>query len=186
MPGFRDAHVYPLVPDLTAATRLAGSGHHDAELYCALDGGSPRAAQIIKNELAAIRIDVHVHCVPGYEMWTLLSRPNEPWDIAIDTYGSNYDDPGEFINGLAVQDAFNYSHYDDPRLNRTIRAASRLAGLPRAQAYAKIDLALTRDIVPRINFANPIQEDFFSARIGCQLYQPMVGMDLAALCVRHT
>jgi hypothetical protein len=38
--------------------------------------------------------------------------------------------------------------------------------------------------VPQINFANVIQQDFFSARIGCQLYQPMVGMDLGALCIR--
>ena len=38
--------------------------------------------------------------------------------------------------------------------------------------------------MPWINFANVIQQDFFSARIGCQLYQPMVGMDLAALCIR--
>ena len=38
--------------------------------------------------------------------------------------------------------------------------------------------------MPRIDFANAIQQDFFSARIGCQLYQPMVGMDLGALCIR--
>jgi ABC-type transport system substrate-binding protein len=153
-------------------------------LYCVLEAGSPRAAQIIKNNLAKIGIDVHVHYVPGDVMWTLLGRPNEPWDIAIDTYGSNYGDPGEFINGLARDDAFNFSHYHDPSLSQRIRAASRLSGVARAQAYARIDLALTRDIVPQINFANPIQQDFFSARIGCQLYQPMVGIDLAALCIR--
>src|SRR5262249_41539949 len=51
MPGFRDHHVYPLVPDLAVARRLAGSGHHDAELFCVLEAGSPRAAQIIKNNL---------------------------------------------------------------------------------------------------------------------------------------
>jgi ABC-type transport system substrate-binding protein len=185
MPGFRDAHVYPLVPDLASARRLAGRGHHDAELYCVLKAGSPQAAQIIKNNLAAIGIDVHVHCVPGDEMWTLLSRPNEPWDIAIDGYGANYNDPDEFINGLATDDGFNLSHYHDPRLSRRIRAASRLSGIRRAQAYARIDLALTRDTVPKINFANPVAQDFFSARIGCQLYQPVVGVDLAALCVRR-
>ena len=120
-------------------------------------------------DLAAIGIDVHVHCLPGYEMWTLLSRRNEPWDIAIDTYGASYNDPGQFINGLATNDHFNFGHYDDPGLNRRIQAASRLSGIARAHAYAGIDLALTRDIVPRINFANPIQQDFFSARIGCHL-----------------
>ena len=104
MPGFRDAHVYPLVPDLASARRLAGSGHHDAELYCVLEGGSPQAAQIIKNNLAAIGIDVHVHCMPGDEFYTRMFRPNEPWDIAIDGYGANYNDPGEFINGLATDD----------------------------------------------------------------------------------
>lgn len=184
MPGYRDAHVYPLVPDLASARRLAGRGHHDAELYYILEGGSPEAAQVIKNNLAAIGIDVHVHPMQGDEMYTRLFRRNEPWDIAIASYGSSYNDPGEFINGLATDDNFNVTHYHDPGLSRRIRAASRLSGIRRAQAYASIDLALTRDTVPWINFANPINQAFFSARIGCQLYQPMVGMDLAALCIR--
>jgi ABC-type transport system substrate-binding protein len=182
--GFRDRHIYPFVPDVASARRLAGSGHHDAVLYCVLEAGSPRAAQIIKNNLGAIGIDVHIRYVPGYEMWTLLSRPNEPWDIAIDHYGANYGDPGEFINGLAFDDGFNFSHYHDSGLNQKIRAASRLSDVARAQAYAGIDLALTRDVVPQINFANPLEHDFFSARIGCQIYQPLVGIDLAALCIR--
>jgi YVTN family beta-propeller protein len=186
MPGYRDAHVYPLVPDLASARRLAGSGHHDAELYCVLEGGSPRAAQIIKNNLAAIGIDVHVHCMPGDEAYTRIFRPNEPWDIFIDGYGADYNDPGEFINGIATDNDFDFTHYHDPGLSRRIRAASRLSGVPRAQAYARIDLALTRDTVPWINFANDIEQDFFSARIGCQLSQPVEGIDLAALCVRHT
>ena len=118
IPGYRDAHVYPLVPDLASARRLAGSGHHDAELYCVLEGGGPQAAQIIKNNLAAIGIDVHVHCMPGDGFFTRMFRPNEPWDIAIDGYGANYNDPGEFINGFATDDEFNFTHYHDPRLSR--------------------------------------------------------------------
>jgi hypothetical protein len=38
--------------------------------------------------------------------------------------------------------------------------------------------------VPQISFANPLEQDFFSARIGCQVNQPLVGIDLAALCIR--
>jgi hypothetical protein len=30
-----------------------------------------------------------------------------------------------------------------------------------------------------------ISQDFFSKRIGCQVYQPVYGMDLAALCIKH-
>ena len=58
--------------------------------------------------------------------------------------------------------------------------------LPVPEAYANFDLTLTRDVVPWINFANGVEQDFFSARIGCQLFQPVRGIDLAALCVRHT
>jgi ABC-type oligopeptide transport system substrate-binding subunit len=101
-------------------------------------------------------------------------------------YGANYNDPAEFINGLAIDNDFNFSHYHDPGLSRRIRVASRLSGVARAEAYARIDLALTRDVVPVITLANTVAQDFFSARIGCQLYQPVEGVDLAALCVRHT
>ena len=78
MPGYRNADPYPLVPDLASARRLAGSGHHDAELYCILEGGGPRAAQIVKNNLAAIGIDVHVHCMPGYVFWIACSARTSP------------------------------------------------------------------------------------------------------------
>ena len=27
--------------------------------------------------------------------------------------------------------------------------------------------------------------DFFSARMGCQVYQPVYGIDIAALCIKH-
>ena len=185
MPGFRDAHVYPLVPDLAAARRLAGSGHHDAELYCVLEQPAarrqPRSSRTTSPQSGSTYTST---ACPATSSSTRMFRPNEPWDIAIDGYGANYNDPSEFINGLATDDEFNFTHYHDPRLSRAIRAASRLSGIPRARAYAKIDLALTRDTVPRINFANVIQQDFFSARIGCQVYQPMNGMDLGALCIR--
>jgi ABC-type oligopeptide transport system substrate-binding subunit len=185
VPGFRDAHPYPLVPDLATARRLAGSGHHEAELYCVLEGGGPKAAQIVKNNLAAIGIEVHIHCMRGDQFYSRLFRRNEPWDIDIESYGADYNDPGEFINGIATDNAFNFSHYHDPKLSRRIRAASRLSGIARAQAYADLDLTLTRDVVPWVDFANGIGQDFFSARIGCRLNQPVRGIDLAALCIRR-
>jgi len=33
-------------------------------------------------------------------------------------------------------------------------------------------------------FASGASRDFFSARIGCQLYRPVYGIDLGALCLR--
>jgi hypothetical protein len=37
---------------------------------------------------------------------------------------------------------------------------------------------------PSALYQNDNNRDFFSVKVGCQTYQPIYGMDLAALCVR--
>jgi hypothetical protein len=66
--------------------------------------------------------------------------------------------------------------------NRRFEAAANLSGAERYRAYARLDADLTRDAAPMLIFGNESSRDFFSARIGCQTYQPTSGMDLAALC----
>jgi YVTN family beta-propeller protein len=186
VPGFRDEHVYPLTPDVAMARRLAGRGHHTAVLYCQLQtGGSAWAAQIIANDLAAIGIDVRVRCVPGDAFYAHILNPKDPWDLAIDGW-AGLDDASDFLNAFARRDAFNVSHLDDPRIDALISAAARRSGLARAFAYARVDHALVKDAAPEIVFANENAHDFFSARVGCQLFQPMSGMDLGAICIRHS
>jgi hypothetical protein len=53
-----------------------------------------------------------------------------------------------------------------------------------AGAYARVDHTLVSETAPEIAFATESEHDFFSARIGYQLYQRMIGMDLGALCIR--
>jgi hypothetical protein len=38
---------------------------------------------------------------------------------------------------------------------------------------------------PWIAFSIETSHDFFSARTGCQVYQPVYGIDLGALCLRR-
>ena len=59
MPGFTDAHVYPLTPNLATARRLAGK-RRTAVLYTCNQSPCDQLAQIIKANLAAIGIDVQV------------------------------------------------------------------------------------------------------------------------------
>ena len=54
-----------------------------------------------------------------------------------------------------------------------------LPGLRRARRR----LGPKRGAVGRLS-ATSLSHDFFSARMGCQVYQPVYGMDLAALCIR--
>jgi ABC-type transport system substrate-binding protein len=181
VPGFRDEHIYPLRPDVPTARRLAGPGRHTALLYCYLGGGSPRAAQIIARNLAAIGIDVQVKCFPGDQFWSRMLTPGAPWDLAVDGYGG-IADPGDYLNSYARRGVYNAEHLHDPRVDSLVASAARKSGLARAVAYARVDHALVRDAAPDIAFANESTHDFFSRRVGCQLYSS-AGIDLGALCI---
>ena len=77
----------------------------------------------------------------------------------------------------------NFAHFDDPAYNRRLDAAARLTGPARYTAYAKLDADLARNAAPMAALGVWPNRDLFSARIGCQKYQPLYGIDLAALCV---
>jgi hypothetical protein len=59
-----------------------------------------------------------------------------------------------------------------------------MSGATRYRAAGRLALELERDDAPAAAIAWNTSRDFFSARIGCQVYQPVFGVDLAALCLR--
>ena len=75
--------------------------------------------------------------------------------------------------------------FNDRRYKRRLAAAARLSGPNRYLTYGKLDLDLARNAAPLAAFGNLPSDDFFSARIGCQTFG-VYGIDLAALCIRHT
>jgi hypothetical protein len=66
-----------------------------------------------------------------------------------------------------------------------VAAAERLSGPRRYLAFGKLDADLVRNAAPWAAYLNLPQIDFFSARMGCQVFQPVYAMDLAALCIRR-
>jgi hypothetical protein len=64
-------------------------------------------------------------------------------------------------------------------------AAERLVGRRRYVAYSGLEHDMVRAGAPWVAFGNEMSHDFFSARTGCQLYQPVYGIDLGALCIRR-
>ena len=58
------------------------------------------------------------------------------------------------------------------------------AGPERAAAYSKLDLDLAKNASPLAAWDVDNERDFCSARTGCQLYHPVYGMDIAAMCLR--
>jgi YVTN family beta-propeller protein len=195
MPGFSDAHIYPLRPNLEKAKRLAGGGERTAVLYAYDRPPSPQVAQLVKSSLRPIGIDVDIKLFAKGVYFKRLGRKGEPYDMAIQGWFADYADPADFLSPLDgrtldpksfLSGAFlNSAKFDDPAVNRRLLAAEKLSGPRRYAAYSRIEHDMVRDAAPWIAIGNEASPDFFSARMGCQVYHPVYGIDLAALCIRQ-
>jgi hypothetical protein len=99
-------------------------------------------------------------------------------------------DPAAFLNASLDPKAFLPPGYPPvepvpPAYRRMLEAAERLRGAARAAAYRSLTTRLERDVTPIAVFTQPVTPEFFSARMGCQVEQPVIGaVDIGALCVR--
>jgi peptide/nickel transport system substrate-binding protein len=191
LPGSPKTQPYPLTPDLTAAQKLAGkSGSRKALMYTCNESPCPESAAIVQANLKNIGVDVEVKQFERAVQFSKEGTRGEPFDIAFEGWNADYADPYDFINvllyGKSIQAAnnVNFSYFDDPTYNKRMEEAATLAGDKRYSAYAKLDLDIAKNASPLAAWDNDNERDFFSARMGCQLYQPIYGMDIAALCMR--
>ena len=152
----------------------------------------PALAQVVHDNLAAIQIDVQPQFFPVPEFYGRIASPGEPWDLALSSWNADYADPWNFVdvllNGKNSPGAggfdTNYGSFDDPAFNQRMDDASALQPPARYDAYAALDHDLMADAAPWAPWGNINSRDFFSARIGCQVFNPLFGMDSAALCLR--
>ena len=77
------------------------------------------------------------------------------------------------------------SKLGDRAVEAKLGAAARLSGRERERAVARLALELQHDLVPAAAISTTEARTFFSARIGCQTYQPIWGIVLGALCLRR-
>ena len=130
LPGFRPTRIYPLGgPDLRQARLLAKGRTRSgkAVLYTCSDRPDCGAvAQVLKQNLKAIGIQLEIKQFPLQVMFEKLDTPGEPYDIAWAGLSAPYPDPAAFFDG------FNeLSHLKSPRYNRQLVRAGRSQG-PRA------------------------------------------------------
>ena len=166
-------------------TAVAGCGTRTAVLYTCNQPPCDRLAQVVKTNLAAIGIQVQVKAFPINAMVTRMGRAGEPFDISFGSWVEDYPDPFDFLNYLLVSGAGGFiPPFDDPAYGRKAAAAARLAGPRRYLAYGALDADVARNDAPWVAIGNQASHDFFSARMGCQVFNPVYSMDLAALCIR--
>jgi ABC-type oligopeptide transport system substrate-binding subunit len=189
LPGYRDARIYPQRPDIERARRLAGTRRRSVNLYTANFPSHVRFAEIVKANLRAIGMDVEVKNY-GDNHFARIQRRDEPYDMAVVGWLSDYPDPVDILNQLdgrtITEDAnFNTAQFDDPAYNRRLDAAKGLPSPARENALGKLDVDVARTAAPWAAVANDRTHHFFSGRIGCQRYSALYGVELASLCIRR-
>lgn len=120
--------------------------------------------------------------IPLATLFSLVSKPNQPFDLAPNGWLAGYPDPSAMLDPLLSAGAVEPT-FTDPTYQRRLATAGELSGPERYLAYGKLDLDLARDAAPLAAFGNLSSHDFFSAGIGCQTYG-VYGVDLAAPCTR--
>jgi YVTN family beta-propeller protein len=180
MPGFDGGGVYPLSPDVARARELARRRGGTATMYTCDLVTCRQLAEVVKKNLNAIGIDVQVEELPIPALLARLYRQDEPFDIAVFGHTGDVPDPAAFLGEMLALPALDLGAFD-----RSAAVADRLTGDERQVAFGRLANDLARDAAPLVAFANPVRQDFFSRRIGCQIFNPLYGVDLAALCIRR-
>ncbi|HXV75271.1 MAG TPA: ABC transporter substrate-binding protein [Candidatus Polarisedimenticolaceae bacterium] len=195
MPGFRDDDVYPLLgADLPRAKALArGNTRSGRAIMYTTDFAPPiQTAMTVRQQLAEIGLDVEVKAIPEHIASAAyagqLSRPGEPWDIALVLWGPPIPDPYAFLNALLETDFIggtNLGGFSSSAIDAGLRQAARLTqSRARQRAYGEIDVRLARTEAPfaAIDVLNEVT--FVSNRVDprCVVLRP--ALDLASVCLK--
>jgi peptide/nickel transport system substrate-binding protein len=193
VPGFTDAHVYPLADaDLERARALANGNLRGgkAVLYTSDFPLPLAAARLAKQQLAAIGLEVDVKALPWHlasaTYFKKLATRDEPWDLALVLWTPNLPDAYAYINTLLDGQfigSTNVAGFTSAGYDRAMRRAARVPDArARNRAYGALDVRLARDAAPlaAVNVLN--EATFVSERVGCKILRP--ALDLTAACLK--
>ena len=194
MPGFKDVKIYPLDgPDLAKAKQLMQESGvktpFNAVIYTATSSPGPETAEVVQSNLKPLGINVKIKQFERAVQFEKEGTKDEPFDIANEGWLADYADPYDFINillsgeNIQATGNVNFSYFNIPAYNKRMDDAARLSGQSRWDAYARLDADISRNQAPLASWDYILNPDFFSGRIGCQIWTAYT-MDLTQLCLR--
>jgi peptide/nickel transport system substrate-binding protein len=194
MPGYVDAHLYPLEhPDLARARELANGNTRSGKgvLYICDNAVPPCVlhGQILQETLKLIGIELEAKTFPYALKEDKLATKDEPWDITVERHDVAYVDPAQFVDlmldgrTIHARSNTNRAYFDDDRYNQMIKQAGRLSGNARYDAYGKLAVDLARNASPLAALNVRHDRFFLSRRVGCVQVAAHGGLDLAGLCL---
>jgi peptide/nickel transport system substrate-binding protein len=202
-PGFQDLSLYPFSSDYATARGLmqqAGydSGHHLAlKIIAPPSGTRNQVANDLVTRLANIYVDLTVVTMNTGAANSFVSNPaNLPnWDLLATGWSPDFLDGSDVIgplldgsqidpSGNLAPGSVDYGRFYDPDWDPVFEYAYSLdPGSGRDDAWANLDANLMANDAPVIPLSDFKSADFFSPRVGCQVYT-VYGIDIGRLCER--
>jgi DNA-binding SARP family transcriptional activator/ABC-type transport system substrate-binding protein len=204
VPGYRDSHIYPLErPDLARARALARGHGGRALLHVCNYEYCRQWARIIRANLAEIGIRVVLRASPDPTARASAEGGDMLLTRASVAFPSSYQDPVIFLekvlglprsrtplrqaarSGWCPPCDVPRGWFAAGRFERELERIRHLGGREREAAAGALDLKLAR-AAPGAVLLSETYSELFSARMGCQKFQPLYyGVDIAALCLRE-
>lgn len=191
--------IYPLTgPDLTQAQALMTQAKAagvttpiNATVYST--SGCQQCTNrmaILTQNLKAIGINVTVKYFERAVQFQQEGVKGTPMDIADEGWIADFPDAYDFLNILMngehipSANGYNFSYLNDPGFNSASDAAAQKVGAARTAAYGQLATDTAKNLAPWAAWSNQTNFDFFSAKVGCIVFQPSYTMDLNNLCLR--
>jgi ABC-type oligopeptide transport system substrate-binding subunit len=182
MPGFRDAHVYPLGgPDYAKAKSLAGGTCGTVKLWSFNTGFGPEWANIFKSDLEQIGCTVQVTLMDRVQETYKAGIRGADFDVLVNGWGQTVPDPADFLdvllNGNNIEEAsnVNVAYFNNAGINAQLAKANPLTGAARYRAYGNLDVDIMAKDAPWVPIDNPNALEFNSARVRGYVLQPSIG-----------
>lgn len=180
-------HLYPIDgPDLATAEALLAGGPTTLVLACADVGLSCPLGEQVAADLAAVGVEVDVVALDPGEYYASVLDEGSTYDLVMGGWSVDYPDAANMLEPLFTPDGgFDLAHFADADITARLAAARPTAGTARAAAYEAIASDLM-EAAPVAVVADSARRDFVSARVGCDIYNPVYGLVLGAMCVHRT
>ncbi|HEU0195277.1 MAG TPA: ABC transporter substrate-binding protein [Gaiellales bacterium] len=188
--------IYPLTPDLSKAQSLmaqakaAGVKTPIKALVYSTQGceSCTNRMALLTQELKPLGIDISVKYFERAVQFQQEGVKGTPNDIADEGWLADFPDPYDFINillsgeNILPKNGDNFSYFNDPTYNKKMADAATTTGQTRATTYGNLATDIAQNAAPWAAWSNQTNYDFFGPAVGCQLWEPSYGMDLANLC----
>jgi ABC-type transport system substrate-binding protein/class 3 adenylate cyclase/tRNA A-37 threonylcarbamoyl transferase component Bud32 len=185
IPGYSEGGAFAAAPALARARALIGGRR--VRLLLAADAQNPQSepvARELRKELARVGIDVEVRL--DADSVGLARTGRTRVDMLLAGWYADFPDAASFFSDVLDGDFFPRFFRDRKWLTR-IRAAARVQGAARPQAYRQLDRALAQGPLPltaiSVGFGSP---QLFSARVTCRTFLPFYNgfVDPTSLCLK--